>query len=206
MKNVSQRSMFKFWLYLTTKQSLPICLVSRWSVPVRFIRGFCLLFWLCNSWNTVLCGPFLSLPTGGGHTAGLCLWVRRGPRSETGCFSSGSDITAATKIPCVSHSVSTDLRCLLRPHLDVPITLVFPFSFYTCSILLNAVSFVLCDKASVFSFQTDVRKYSFTWTVTATKKCVQFSCLVAALESEWINPLFSCVLWISNYIQPVCSG
>lgn len=165
---------------------------------------FDFLFWLCNSWNSVLCCPFLSLPTGGGHTAGLCLWVRRGPHSETGCFSSGSDITAATKIPCVSHSVRMDLRCFLHPHLDMPITRVIPFS--SCSILLNAVSFVLFDKASAFSFQTDVRKYSFTVTVTATKKCVQFSYLVAALESKWINPLFSCVLWISNYIHPGCSG
>lgn len=121
-----QGLVLKQYLYLTMKQSWPIFLLSSWSVPVRFIQGFVFLFWLCNSWNTVLCGPFLSLPTGGGHTAGLCLWVRREPHSETRCFSSGSDITAAAKIPCVSHSVSMDLRCLLRPHLDMPITRFFP--------------------------------------------------------------------------------
>lgn len=179
-------------------------LVSKWSVPVRFVKGFGFFYFDCvivGTVTVVLCGPNPVIAN------------RWGPHSR----------------PLSLSQVWASLRHWLLLFCGHKDTMCYPFSecgpqvfapspswqannsgcsFFFLNMFHSPECCVICalwQSLSLF-FSEGCQKIFLHCDGYSNKKCVQFSCLVATLESKWINPLFSCVLWISNYTHPVCSG
>lgn len=165
-----------------------------WNVDVSFITSsdypnlFNWLQWWkdkCYTWgppNSELRSTLhtFSLEDNRHHSSSLdllCLRLCPVPRGQR-----SSDITSATrKVSSVSLSLDVELRCLLRAHIDIQTNQVIPFPFLTHVQFL----WMLCEEASVVSFQTDLRKYSCDVCICSSVRTQYCSSALVAHGHSW---------------------